>query len=73
MLLTRHHDRPGIIGRIGTLLGNADINISFMHVGRHSPRGEAIMVVGVDEPIPEALYDSIKDSSHTYWVQAVTL
>ena len=73
VLLTRHHDRPGIIGRIGTLLGNADINISFMHVGRHSPRGEAIMVVGVDEPIPEALYDSIKDSSHTYWVQAVTL
>lgn len=73
VLLTRHHDRPGIIGRIGTLLGNADINISFMHVGRRSPRGEAIMVVGVDEPIPEDLYDSVKEVSHTYWVQAVTL
>ncbi len=73
MLLTRHHDRPGIIGRIGTMLGDADVNISFMHVGRHNPRGEAIMVLGTDEPIPEALYDLVKEVSHTYWVQAITL
>ncbi|MFZ1474050.1 MAG: ACT domain-containing protein, partial [Anaerolineae bacterium] len=73
LLLTRHHDRPGIIGRIGTMLGDADVNISFMHVGRQTPRGEAIMVLGTDEPIPEALYDLVKDVSHTYWVQAIAL
>ncbi|HIQ04491.1 MAG TPA: phosphoglycerate dehydrogenase [Anaerolineae bacterium] len=73
LLLTRHHDRPGIIGRIGTLLGNADINISFMHVGRRAPRGEAIMVLGTDEPIPSELFGEIQKISHTYWVLAVDL
>ena len=48
-----HLDRPGVIGAVGTLLGNADINISFMQVGRSKPRGRAMMVLGLDEPIPD--------------------
>ena len=73
LLLTSHQDRPGIIGRVGTLLGQADINISFMHVGRRTPRGEAIMVLGTDEPItPEvlALLEGLPDIN---WMKAVTL
>ncbi len=73
LLLTRHHDRPGIIGYIGTLLGNRDINIAFMHVGRKSPRGEAIMVLGVDDPIPEEVLDDIMKVPSTYWVRVVRL
>ncbi len=73
LLLTRHHDRPGIIGRIGTLLGNRDINIAFMHVGRKTPRGEAIMVLGVDEPIPPDVLDEIVKVPFTYWVRVVHL
>ncbi|MBV9579324.1 MAG: phosphoglycerate dehydrogenase, partial [Chloroflexi bacterium] len=38
LLVTQHVDRPGIIGRVGTLLGEADINISSMQVGRRTPR-----------------------------------
>ena len=56
ILLTSHKDQPGIIGRIGTLLGEADINIGFMHVGRRGPRTDAIMAVGMDDlPSPEIL------------------
>jgi D-3-phosphoglycerate dehydrogenase len=52
-MLVRHKDRPGMIGTVGTLLGNADINISFMEVSRVHPRGNAFMVLGLDDPVPE--------------------
>lgn len=52
MLFTFHQDRPGLIGHVGTILGAADINISSMHVGRLAPRGQAMMVLTVDEPVP---------------------
>ena len=56
LLITTLRDRPGVIGRVGTLLGAGDINISRMQVGRHVPRGESIMVMNVDEPVlPELL------------------
>ena len=38
MLITRHRDRPGMIGRIGQMLGEADVNISAMHLGAHARR-----------------------------------
>lgn len=56
LLICYHIDRPGIVGKIGTLLGAADINISFMQVGRRTRRGEAMTVLGLDEPVPEDLY-----------------
>lgn len=58
VLITHHHDQPGVIGSIGTILGRHDVNIAGMQVGRHLPRrgGEAIMVLNVDDVIPpEAL------------------
>ncbi len=42
MLITHHRDRPGMIGRIGQTLGEADVNISAMHVGRSAPRADAL-------------------------------
>ncbi|MBI4498583.1 MAG: phosphoglycerate dehydrogenase [Chloroflexi bacterium] len=53
LLLCENRDRPGMIGRVGTLLGDADINIAFMQVGRDQPRGKALMVLGLDEPVDE--------------------
>ena len=56
LLCTRHEDRPGFIGEIGSLLGTANVNIGFMQLGRDHPRGIALMVLGVDDPIaPEIL------------------
>ena len=73
LLLTWHHDRPGIVGRIGTLLGQHDVNIAFMHLGRRPLRGEAIMVLGLDEANPERLFLGILSRPHNYWVKAVVL
>lgn len=51
MLFSYHRDRPGMIGHVGTVLGAANVNISFMAVGRLAPKGEALMVIGVDDSV----------------------
>ncbi|MCY0870038.1 MAG: phosphoglycerate dehydrogenase [Firmicutes bacterium] len=48
----RHIDQPGMIGRIGMCLGEAQINIATMQVGRRESGGAAIMLLGVDDPVP---------------------
>jgi D-3-phosphoglycerate dehydrogenase / 2-oxoglutarate reductase len=62
VLITHHHDQPGVIGAIGTILGRHDVNIAGMQVGRHLPRrgGEAIMVLNVDDVIPSAAIEEIE-------------
>jgi len=60
MLLTQHVDRPGIIGGVGTLLGNNHINIAGMHLGREKVGGRALMVLMVDDPISEELMEQIR-------------
>jgi D-3-phosphoglycerate dehydrogenase / 2-oxoglutarate reductase len=52
MLFTLHRDMPGIIGRIGSLLGDLNVNIASMQVGRKIVRGDAVMVLTVDDPLP---------------------
>jgi D-3-phosphoglycerate dehydrogenase len=54
-LVSRHEDRPGVVGRIGTILGESDINIASMQVGRDAPRGQAMMVLAVDDPVEDAV------------------
>jgi D-3-phosphoglycerate dehydrogenase / 2-oxoglutarate reductase len=56
LLLTYHRDRPGMIGRVGTILGGGDVNISGMYVGRLAPRERAMMVLTLDDvPTPDLL------------------
>ena len=56
LLLCENRDRPGMVGAVGTLLGEFDVNISFMNVGRHEKRGMALMVLALDESLsPEQL------------------
>jgi D-3-phosphoglycerate dehydrogenase len=72
MFITFHRDRPGLIGHVGTLLGEADINISSMHVGRMEARGQAMMVLTVDEPVPQSVVTEIAATAnidHAYSVQ----
>ena len=73
ILLTSHRDRPGIIGKVGTLMGETDINISFMHVGRQGPRMEAIMALGLDDMPPADLLRSIDNLSNISWTKLITL
>ena len=55
MLVAAHHDKPGVIGKVGTILGDAGINIAFMQVGRRTAGGRAIMVLSVDSAIPDEI------------------
>lgn len=59
MLFTLHRDMPGIIGKIGSLLGSFNVNIASMQVGRKIVRGEAVMVLSIDDPLPEGLINEI--------------
>ncbi len=59
LLITHHRDRPGIVGHIGMILGNYDVNIAGMQVARHERGGDAIMVMNVDDAIPAQATDEI--------------
>ena len=73
LLMTRHDDRPGIIGTVGQLLGEADVNISSMQVGRSGPRGHALMLLSVDDPIPPAVVARLRASLNFAAVKVLKL
>src|SRR5574341_767462 len=53
LLLCENKDRPGMVGAVGTLMGEFGVNISFMNVGRHEKRGTALMVLALDETVTQ--------------------
>ncbi|XP_038707319.1 D-3-phosphoglycerate dehydrogenase 1, chloroplastic-like, partial [Tripterygium wilfordii] len=56
LILCRQVDQPGMIGKVGTILGSENVNVSFMSVGRIAPSKKAVMAIGVDdEPSKETL------------------
>ncbi|HLF71381.1 MAG TPA: NAD(P)-dependent oxidoreductase, partial [Dehalococcoidia bacterium] len=59
LLLVENVDQPGMIGRIGTLLGSKEINISSMRVGRENVRGHALMVLGLDNALKDDMLAEI--------------
>jgi D-3-phosphoglycerate dehydrogenase len=60
MLITRHTDKPGMVGRIGAMLGEADVNISAMHLARTRPREDALMVLALDDDVPPGIEAAIR-------------
>jgi len=61
ILVTRHQDRPGIVGKVGTILAEAGINISSLELSRLSEHGEAMMFVSVDDPLDEAVLGRLRE------------
>ncbi|XP_047161712.1 D-3-phosphoglycerate dehydrogenase 2, chloroplastic-like [Vigna umbellata] len=59
LILCRQVDQPGMIGRVGNILGEQNVNVSFMSVGRTSRRKKAIMAIGVDEEPNKQALDNI--------------
>jgi D-3-phosphoglycerate dehydrogenase len=60
VIVSRHLDKPGVIGRASTILGKCNINIAGMQVGRINPGEEAIMVLNVDSEVPEEVMEEIR-------------
>ena len=69
-LYINNSDTPGFIGALGTLLGDAKINIATFHLGRDSG-GEAIALVGVDQPPPAQVMTAIKALPHVRYAKLV--
>jgi D-3-phosphoglycerate dehydrogenase len=60
MLYITNRDKPGFIGALGTLLGNAGINIATFNLGRDKPGGDAIALIEVDQPVDETILTKIR-------------
>jgi D-3-phosphoglycerate dehydrogenase / 2-oxoglutarate reductase len=59
VLLISQQDKPGIIGRVGTLLGDSGINIATMQVGRNEVGGSAVMILKIDKTASRNVMDSL--------------
>ncbi|MEO8138506.1 MAG: phosphoglycerate dehydrogenase [Gemmatimonadota bacterium] len=60
LLVLRNRDVPGVIGRVGTLLGNAGINIAEYHQARLAAGGDALAAISVDARLPEPVLASLR-------------
>lgn len=72
MAFFRYHDRPGVIGQVGNLLGDSEINIAGMQVSRDND-GHALIVLTVDSPIAPALMDQITGEIGAHTGKSVAL
>ena len=63
MLVVRNDDRPGVIGLVGTVLGNAGVNINDMDVGRSSEAGSALMVIAPSGPVPAEVLQELRSAA----------
>lgn len=73
LIFTRHHDVPGVIGRVGTILGEADVNISGMQVSRADEGGDAAMILSIDRPADGATLDRLRGLKGLHDVRVVTI
>jgi D-3-phosphoglycerate dehydrogenase len=68
MLLLRYDDVPGVIGRVGTALGRAGVNIANMAVSRNNEGGKALMALSVDSPAPPELLVELREGMDDVFV-----
>ena len=73
LLITKHDDKPGVVGALGDVLGKAKVNISRMHVGNSTQDGSAIAVIGVSSPLTEDQLSLVEGISMIQRVWQVTL
>jgi D-3-phosphoglycerate dehydrogenase len=73
MLVMCNNDKPGVIGNIGTIMGNNNINIARMHFGRESAGGRAISVVNIDSSISDELLEEIRHLPNILDVKVINL
>ena len=73
MLFFVYEDRPGIIGKVGTILGDRGVNIATMEVGRKAAGGEALMALTVDSPVPARVLEAIGRAIDARSIRSVTL
>jgi D-3-phosphoglycerate dehydrogenase len=73
MVVTRNTDEPGVIGLIGSVMGEYDINIAGMYNGRETIGGEALTVYNVDDPVPDEARERLEEDPRILETRYITL
>lgn len=73
MLVTENTDKPGYIGALGTILGDAKVNIANFHLGRNEKEGQAVALLQVDDVITEETLKKIQDLPQVVSATAIDL
>jgi D-3-phosphoglycerate dehydrogenase len=73
MLVMRNRDVPGVIGRVGTILGEHDVNIGHFHLGRRERGGEAMAVVEIDAPLKNETLDQLRSFTEVISARQIEL
>ena len=73
MIFFTYLDRPGIIGTVGTMLGEHDVNIATMDVGRKAEGGDALMCLTVDTEVQPHVLESVANEIEAHQLRTVTL
>ena len=71
MLYVTNEDKPGLIGALGTVLGENGVNVATFHLGRAEAGGDAIALIGVDQPIDETVLTLVRALPHVGQAQAL--
>jgi D-3-phosphoglycerate dehydrogenase len=61
IIFIRNRDVPGVVGRLGTILGNRNINIATFTLGRNTQTQQAIALVNVDNHVPDEVVQEIRN------------
>jgi D-3-phosphoglycerate dehydrogenase len=73
MLFYINEDVPGIIGRVGTIMGAGNVNIAQMSCGRHEVGGRALTILNVDSRISEDVLEELLTDTDITWVKRISL
>jgi D-3-phosphoglycerate dehydrogenase len=68
-----YEDRPGMVGTVGKILGDASVNIAGMQVSRNAKGGQALVALSVDSPVPTEVLDEIRGAIDAQMVRGVSL
>jgi len=71
ILVLSYEDRPGMVGKIGSILGRHNVNIASMHVGRRIKRGRAIVVLLLDEDVPQDVMEEVSKAVEADFARVV--
>jgi D-3-phosphoglycerate dehydrogenase len=73
IVVLSYEDRPGVVGRIGSILGRLNVNIASMQVGRHAKRGRAVMVLILDDELTDEQVDEVGRTVEADMIRLVNL
>jgi D-3-phosphoglycerate dehydrogenase len=73
ILLFQNHDRPGVIGKVGTMLGSANVNIANFALGRKNGSGLALAALQIDQDLSEDLLKTLREDVDLIWATSVSL